>query len=308
MDAIAGQVAAVRRFNRYYTRRIGVLGEGLLGSGFSLAQMRVLWELAHHAGLTASQLEASLGMDAGYLSRLLKDFRARGLVKASASTADARARHLELTTKGARAFAPLERRSGEAVREALAPLAAGDRERLVAAMAAIERLLGGGEGAVPAAVVVREPRPGDFGWVIQRHGALYAEEYGWDATFEALVAEIVAKYIRALKPGRERAWIAERDGGRVGCVFLVERSASVAQLRLLLVEPGARGLRIGSQLVEECLRFARAAGYRKVMLWTNDILHSARHIYERADFRLVKSEKHRSFGKDLVGQNWELKL
>lgn len=306
-DPAAGRVAAVRRFNRFYTRRIGLLGNSMYGSDFSLAQMRVLWELAHRAGITASGLEERLGMDRGYLSRILGSFRERGFVRAATARHDGRVRHLRLTGKGRKAFAPFDRRSDEEVRATISGLTGAQQHRLVGAMRAIEALLEGAGGSdVPFSL--REPRPGDFGWVIHRHGALYAQEYGWDATFEALVAGIVAKFVRDFQPKRERCWIAERDGEIAGCVFLVERSATVSQLRLLLVEPSARGLGIGSALVAQCLRFARDAGYRKVVLWTNDILHSARRIYEGAGFRLVKEGKHTSFGHRLVGQTWELKL
>jgi DNA-binding MarR family transcriptional regulator/N-acetylglutamate synthase-like GNAT family acetyltransferase len=306
-DHAAGRVAAVRRFNRFYTRRIGLLGSSMYGSAFSLAEMRVLWELAHHAGVTASELEERLGMDRGYLSRILGSFRERGFVRAATARHDGRVRHLELTAKGRKAFAPFDRRSDEEVRATISGLTGAQQDRLVGAMRAIEALLeGAGEGDAP--FTLREPKPGDFGWLIHRHGALYAQEYGWDATFEALVAGIVAKFVRDFQPERERCWIAERDGEIAGCVFLVERSAAVSQLRLLLVEPSARGLGIGSALVAQCLRFARDAGYRKVVLWTNDILHSARRIYERAGFRLVKEERHTSFGHRLVGQTWESRL
>jgi DNA-binding MarR family transcriptional regulator/N-acetylglutamate synthase-like GNAT family acetyltransferase len=306
-DPAAGRIGAVRRFNRFYTRRIGLLGNSMYGSEFSLAEMRVLWELAHHAGVTASELEERLGMDRGYLSRILGSFRERGFARAATARHDARVRHLRLTGKGRKAIAPFDRRSDEEVRATISGLTLAQQDRLVGAMRAIEALLEGGGGA-DAPFSLREPRPGDFGWVIHRHGALYAQEYGWDATFEALVAGIVAKFVRDFQPKRERCWIAERDGEIAGCVFLVERSATVSQLRLLLVEPSARGLGIGSALVAQCLRFARDAGYRKIVLWTNDTLHSARRVYEGAGFRLVEEEKHTSFGHRLVGQTWELKL
>ena len=305
--APADRVAAIRRFNRFYTRRIGLLNDALLGSEFSLAEMRVLWELAHDEHATASWLREQLGMDAAYLSRILRSFRERGLLRTAPADHDARIRRLQLTEKGRRAFAPLDRRSGEEVRATIAALSGGNQDRLVHAMRAIESLLEDKRGD-SGAFAVREPRPGDFGWVIHRHGAIYAQEYGWNTGVEALTAEIVAKYLRDYKPEREHCWIAERDGEILGCVFLVERSASVAQLRLLLVEPSARGMGIGSELVAQCMRFAQAAGYRKITLWTNSILHSARHIYERAGFKLVRSAKHRSFGRALVGQNWELSL
>jgi DNA-binding MarR family transcriptional regulator/N-acetylglutamate synthase-like GNAT family acetyltransferase len=304
----AGRVAAVRQFNRFYTRRVGLLTDAMYGSDFSLVEMRVLWELAHHAGVTASELEKRLGIDPGYMSRILRSFRDRGLARAVTARHDGRVRHLELTAKGRKAFAPFDRRSGEEVKAALSHLSAAEQDRLVGAMRSIESLLGVAAGSDPGTFTVREPRPGDYGWVIHRHGVLYAEEYGWDATFEALVAEIVARFVRDFQPKRERCWVAEREGAIVGCVFLVERSATVSQLRLLLVEPSARGLGVGTGLVRQCVAFARAAGYRKMTLWTNDILHSARRIYQRAGFTLAKSEAHTSFGKKLVGQSWEMKL
>ncbi len=320
-DPAAGRIAAVRQFNRFYTRRAGLLSNAMYGSDFSLAEMRVLWELAHHAGVTARELEERLGLDPGYMSRILRGFRDRGLARAVTAKHDGRVRHLELTPRGRKAFAPFERRSGEEVRASMAHLSDADEERLVGAMRSIASLLErdragtdpGQTGVRPrsdpgAAFALREPRPGDYGWIIHRHGVLYAREYAWDATFEALVAEIVSRFVRDFQPKRERCWVAERGGEIVGCIFLVERSATVSQLRLLLVEPAARGLGVGTELVRQCIEFARAAGYRKMTLWTNDILHSARRIYRRAGFMLVASEAHTSFGHRLVGQNWELKL
>lgn len=304
---IAERVAAVRRFNRFYTRRLGVLNEALLGSAFSLAEMRVLWELAHHQGISASWLEDELGMDAGYVSRILRKFKEQGFIASQPAAHDSRIRELRLTERGRKAFGLLDMRSEEEVRTTVEKLKEPQRDRLTHAMGTIEDVL----GANPAAswpYVMRAPVPGDFGWVVERHGALYAREYGWDRTFEALVAEIVAKYLRNHDPQREHAWIAEREGERVGCVFLVERSSQVAQLRLLLVEPTARGMGIGATLVNECIRFARNAHYRKMVLWTNSVLHAARHLYENAGFRLVKHAKHASFGHSLVGQTWELNL
>jgi DNA-binding MarR family transcriptional regulator/N-acetylglutamate synthase-like GNAT family acetyltransferase len=306
-DLATGRVAAVRRFNRFYTRRIGLLSNAIYGSDFSLAEMRVLWELAHEEGVTASRLEERLGIDPGYLSRILRSFRERGFARAATAQHDGRVRHIALTAKGRKAFAPFERRSGEEVQAAIASLSDAGQDRLVAAMRTIEALLESKSGD-GGAFRLRDPRPGDFGWVIHRHGALYAQAYGWDSAFEALVAGIVARFVRDFRPKRERCWIAERADEIVGCVFLVERSATVAQLRLLLVEPAARGLGVGTELVAQCVGFARAAGYRKMMLWTNDLLHSARRLYQRAGFRLVKQEKHASFGQRLVGQYWELKL
>lgn len=306
-DDGARRVAAVRRFNRFYTRRIGVLNDALLGSGFSLAEARVLWELAHQDNLTASTLEAALGLDAGYLSRVLAGFRARGYVSSSASARDARVRELRLTARGRKALAPLERRAVREVRRMLSRLAPGGQERLLAAMAAIETLLGE-PAREPRAFVLRDPAPGDFGWIVERHGALYAREHGWDASFEALVASIVGRFMGSRKPAREHAWIAEREGERLGCVLVVERSPRVAQLRLLLVEPAARGMGVGSALVEQCIRFARDAGYRKIMLWTQASLAAARRIYAAQGFRKVRVERHHSFGRELVGEDWQLAL
>ena len=310
MDELAPLVEAVRHFNRFYTRRIGVLQEGLLQSPFSLAQARVLYELAHRENPAASALARDLGLDAGYLSRILKGFGKRGLVRKSRSESDARQSILSLTAKGRRAFAALDAQSSEEVRDMAGELAPAGRGQLEGAMQTIERLLGGHTMGAPLAVpyVLRPHQPGDMGWVAHRHGVLYAREYGWDESFEALVAEIAAKFIRKFDPQRERCWMAERAGEVVGSVFLVKRSKNVAQLRLLLVEPCARGLGIGRRLVEECIRFARQRGYRKIMLWTNDVLTAARAIYERAGFQLVEESRHHSFGKDLVGQNWELDL
>jgi DNA-binding MarR family transcriptional regulator/GNAT superfamily N-acetyltransferase len=309
VDELAPLVEAVRHFNRFYTRRIGVLQEGLLQSPFSLAQARALYELAHRENPAASALARDLGLDAGYLSRILKGFEKRGLVRRSRSESDGRQSILSLTAKGRRAFAALDAQSSDEVRGMAGKLAPADRGQLAGAMQTIERLLGGDTAAAaPVPYVLRPHQPGDMGWVAHRHGVLYAQEYGWDESFEALVAEIAAKFIRGFDPQRERCWMAERAGEVVGSVFLVKRSKNVAQLRLLLVEPGARGLGIGRRLVEECIRFARQRGYRKITLWTNDVLTAARTIYERAGFRLVEESRHHSFGKDLVGQNWELDL
>ena len=301
------RITAVRRFNRFYTRQIGLLREGYLESPFSLTQVHVLYELAHREDPTASKLARDLELDAGYLSRILGGFERRGLVDKRRSEADGRQALLRLTERGWEAFAPLDRRSHDDIGALLNRMPEAEQERAVEAMVTIERLLGAEpEPRVP--YVLRPPQPGDLGWVVQRHGALYAREYGWDETFEALVAEIVAKFVRSYDPRRERCWIAEKDAQNVGSVLCVQKSPTVAQLRLLLVEPEARGLGIGKRLVDECIRFARAVGYRKVMLWTNDVLVAARRMYERAGFRLVEEEQHHSFGHDLVGQNWELKL
>ena len=306
--AFARRVADVRRFSRFYTRQVGLLGDGYLDSPFSLTEARVLYELANREHAVAAELVRELGLDAGYLSRILASFKRRGLVEKRASSADARRTELRLTKRGRTVFATLDRRSRDDIGTQLAALAVADQERLVGAMGTVERLLGDPQGAPSGSYVLRAPRPGDYGWVVQRHGALYAEEYGWNEEFEGLVAGIVGKFVEHLDPTRERCWIAERDGENVGCVFAVKQSATVAKLRLLLVEPSARGLGIGKRLVDECIAFSRAAGYKRLRLWTNSVLHAARHIYEEAGFELVAEDRHRSFGKDLVGQTWELKL
>ena len=301
------RVAATRRFNRFYTQKIGVLHEGLLQSPFSLAQSRVLYELAHRKSPAASELARDLGLDAGYLSRILQSFAKKRLVVKRASQSDRRQSHLSLTTKGRQAFATLDRRSHDEVAVMLGGLSPEEQRRLIAAMREIEKLLA--RPREPGAPFILRPhRAGDIGWVIHRHAVLYTQEYKWDEQVEALTAEIGAKFIRTFDSRRERCWIAERNGEIVGSVFLVKESDVIAKLRLLLVEPAARGLGIGRRLVEECIRSARMMGYRTLTLWTNDVLHAARHIYERAGFRLVKEERHRSFGHDLVGQHWELTL
>ena len=303
----AHRVAAVRSFNRFYTRQIGLLHEGYLDSPFSLTEVRVLYELAHRQTATASALGRELGLDAGYLSRIIRRFENRGLIDRRPSGGDGRQRLLRLTERGQQAFAPLNARSSEQVGAMLNRLSTAQQDRLVEAMATIEGLLG--ERPDPRTPYLLRPhRPGDMGWVVHRHGALYAEEYGWDEQFEALVATIVAKFLEHFDPKRERCWIAERDGQPVGSVFLVKHSKTVAKLRLLLVEPRARGLGIGARLVEECVHFARSVGYRKMILWTNSVLHAARRIYEKAGFRLVHAEPHHSFGHDLIGETWELDL
>jgi DNA-binding MarR family transcriptional regulator/GNAT superfamily N-acetyltransferase len=298
---------AVRRFTRFYTGRLGVLQEGLLDSAFSLTEARVLYELANRSRPTATDLGRDLGLDPGYLSRILKRFEAAGLLERARSNQDARQSHLALTEAGRAAFVPLDRASREQVGRLLSGLSDADQRRLVEAMGTIEALLGeAGEPKAP--YTLRPHRPGDMGWIVHRHGALYAQEYGWDDTFEALVAEIAATFIKDFDPKRERCWIAEKDGEIVGSVLLVRQSEEVAKLRLLYVEPKARGLNIGRRFVEECIRFARSAGYRRITLWTNDVLHAARKIYADAGFTLVAAEPHRSFGQDLVGENWELTL
>jgi len=306
-NGLAPHVESVRRFNRFYTKRIGVLGERLLQSPFSLTEARVLYELAHHERTTATELGGELGLDAGYLSRVLAAFKKRGLIARKPSETDGRQSVIWLTEKGRKAFAELNARSRNEIEAALNGLSPADQNRLIEAMGVIEGLLGAEpEHSVP--YIIRPHQPGDMGWVTHRHGVLYNEEYGWDEQFEALVAEITAKFIRDYDPKQERCWIAERGGAVVGSVFLVKKSKTVAQLRLLLVEPNARGMGIGKRLVNECVRFARQTGYKKITLWTNSVLDAARSIYERAGFQLIHEEPHNSFGHGLVGQNWELKL
>jgi DNA-binding MarR family transcriptional regulator/GNAT superfamily N-acetyltransferase len=301
------RVDAVRRFNRFYTRQIGVLSRGYLDSPFSLTQVRVLYELAHRQQTTATELAADLGLDEGYLSRVLRAFHARGLIARKTAERDGRWSVLWLTAQGRRVIGPLETRARRQIAAILKPLGADEQTRLVSAMDAIEGLLGRRD-APPAPYVLRAHRPGDMGWVVHRHGALYAQEYGWNEEFEALVAGIVAKFIEHLDPKRERCWIAEQDGRFLGCVFLVKTSKTLAKLRLLLVEPEARGLGLGTRLVDECIRFARQTGYRKMTLWTNSVLHAARRIYERTGFTMVHRESHHSFGHDLTSETWERAL
>lgn len=299
---LESRIADVRRFTRFYTQRAGVLQP--IYAPFSLTEARVLFELAGREGRTASDIRAELGLDAGYLSRILRRFESKGLLRKSPAEDDARRRLLALTERGAKAFARLDARSREEVGAMLAPLRAADQDPLLAAMATVERLLGA--PGQSDAIAIAPPRPGDAGWVIARHGALYAQEYGFDAEFEALVAEIVLAFMRSHDAARERCWIAKRGGENVGSVFLVRETETVAKLRLLIVEPSARGLGVGHRLVEACLGFAREAGYRKVALWTQQNLTAARRIYEQAGFQLVREEPHRSFGQDLVGEYWEL--
>lgn len=301
------RVAAVRRFNRFYTRRIGALNEGLLASPFSLSEVRVMFEMAHRPNVTASALREELGLDPGYLSRMLRSFEQRGHLERTSSDADGRVAHLNLTARGREAFGALDRRASDEVRDLLATLPVPAQRQLLAAMQTIEGVLDA-PAEKATLYLLRSHQPGDMGWVVHRHGVLYAQEYGWDERFEALVAEVVASFIQNFDPQRERCWIAEKDGEIVGSVFLVKKSKTVAKLRLLLVEPSARGLGLGMRLVDECIRFARQVGYRRMTLWTNNVLDAARHIYERAGFRLVNEEPHARFGKNLLGQTWERDL
>jgi DNA-binding MarR family transcriptional regulator/GNAT superfamily N-acetyltransferase len=304
------RVDAVRRFNRFYTKQIGVLHEGLLRSPFSLAEVRVLYELAHHENPLASAIARELGLDRGYLSRILRNFVKRGLVEKKRSPSDGRRNPLALTTLGRRTFAPLEHRADEEVGVMLGELPAQEQARLVGAMETVEGLLGAPKekGSDRCAYSLRSHHPGDMGWVVHRHGVLYAQEYGYNEEFEALVATIVGEFIQNFDAKRERCWIAERAGEIVGSVFLVKKSKSVAKLRLLYVEPSARGLGIGRRLVDECIHFAREAGYKRITLWTQSHLDAARGIYKKAGFRLVDEKPHHSFSLDLVAETWDLDL
>jgi DNA-binding MarR family transcriptional regulator/GNAT superfamily N-acetyltransferase len=302
--------ARVRRFNRFYTRRIGLLDAGHLHMPFSLAEARVLYEVAHLNRPTATTLITTLDLDAGYLSRLLRGLRQRGLLTARTAPGDRRRRELALTATGRKAFGQLDARATDAIASMLQRLTAPARDRLLASLGTVEALL---DDATPARtapqVALRPPEPGDLGWVVQRHGELYAEEYGWDASFERLVAKIVGEFAAADSGPGNRCWIATLDGQRAGCVFLMpSASQAVGKLRLLLVEPWARGYGLGGRLVATCIAGAKEAGHQTLTLWTNDVLAAARRLYERAGFRLVKSERHRSFGKGLVGQTWDLAL
>ena len=300
-------VSAVRAFNRFYTRKLGVLDQQLLKSPFSLSEARVLYELAHRGNLAAKQIGIELGLDPGYLSRIIQKFDEDGLITRRPLPTDRRQYQLELTAKGRQAFAKVERSSQDDVAAMLAALPPGGVQRLIEAMTAIERLLGAPQDPSPRAIL-RDPRPGDMGWVVQSHGELYAREYGFDASFEALVAEIAGKFLAAFDPSRERCWIADIDGTQVGSVFLVKASDDVAKLRLLLVDPAGRGQGLGRRLVGECISFAQACGYRKITLWTQSILLPARKIYQDAGFVLVGAEPHRSFGQSLIGETWEREL
>lgn len=308
-DVHPSQIEAVRRFNRDYTRRIGVLRPGLLDSPYSLTEVRVMYELAHRDGAGAAELAQTLDLDRGYLSRILKRFAASGLLSRKTMPGDARRQRLGLTAKGRRVFASLEQRSRQQVEAMLGPLDRSGRERFLSALDAIQHTLSATPAPAPAPVVLRQHRPGDIGWVVQRHGELYFREYGYDERFEALVAEIAAGFVQHLDPRRERCWIAERDGERLGCIFLVAKSKTVAKLRLLLVEPGARGLGLGRRLVEECVRFAREAGYRRIVLWTQGELDAARHLYAATGFHKTSESRHDDFGqRGLIAETWELKL
>lgn len=307
MSDIQTRAAELRAFNRFYTKRIGVLREGLLGSPLSLTETRVLYELAARESVVAAELARDLELDPGYLSRLLAAFKRKRWIAITADKADKRRRSIALTKTGRAAFEPLNRRSQDEAAALLSALDPDAQRKLLEAQRSVRQLLG--DDTVPSPpIVLRSHRPGDIGLVAHRHGVLYAQEYGWDERFEALVAGILAKFINDFQPQRERCWIAERNGEFVGCVFVVEKDKHTAQLRLLLVEPAARGYGLGKQLVAECIRFARHKGYKKMVLWTNSVLDAARHIYEKFGFTLVGQGKHTSFGKKLVEQTWELVL
>ena len=305
--ALAAPVSVIRRFNRFYTKHIGVLHEGYVGSPFSLTEVRVLYELAHQDDLTSAELARELGVDSGYLSRILRSFEQRELIEKTRSESDARQTHLRLTDAGQSAFASLDARTDDEIAGLIERVARDDWRRLTDAMRTIERVLAP-QPQAKRPYLIRTHQPGDIGWVVYRHGILYAREYGWDERFEALVAQIVAEFIHNFDGRRERCWIAEQDGERVGSVFLVKKTDTIAKLRLLLVEPKARGLGIGQRLVDECIRFARQAKYERITLWTNSVLHAARRIYEAAGFTLVNEEPHSMFGEPLVGQTRELDL
>jgi len=302
------RIAAVRRFNRFYTRQIGVLRKTYLGSRYSLAEMRVLYEIAHGAQ-TATEVGHTLDLDAGYLSRVLRNFEKAGLITRKPSPDDARQSRLALTAKGARTYAPYEKRSQDTVAEMLGTLEPNDQAKLIDAMAAIESLLGGQAPKEKPHVILRQPRHGDFGWIVSRHAELYAQEYGWGDPFEGLCAQIVADFVNNYDATRERCWIAEMNGENVGTVMLVkDKEPGVARIRLLIVDPKARGLGLGARLTDECVKFSRAAGYTKITLWTHSILTAARHCYEKAGFTLTSSEPRHSWGKDVVAEFWDLKL
>ena len=308
-SAIQQATAAVRRFNRFYTRQIGVLRKTYLDSPYSLGEMRVLYEIVHAGARTASDIARALDLDAGYFSRVLRNFEKQGLITRKTSREDARQSQLAMTARGLKTFAPYERRSQQQAGAMLGKLEPAQQAKLVAAMRTIEGLLDG--NAAPEQkpdYILRQPKPGDFGWIVTRHAELYAQEYGWIEPFEGLCAQIVADFANKNDPTCERCWIAELNGENVGTVMLVKDSDDVARLRLLLVDPKGRGLGLGARLVDECVRFARAAGYKKITLWTHSILTAARHVYEKAGFTLTSSEKKHSWSKDVVAEYWDMEL
>jgi DNA-binding MarR family transcriptional regulator/N-acetylglutamate synthase-like GNAT family acetyltransferase len=305
------RIAKVRRFNRFYTRQLGVLRKTYLDSPYSLGEARLLYEIANGGAPTASDIGRALDLDAGYLSRTLRNFEKRGLIDRTASTSDARQSHLALSARGRKAFAPLERRSQRDTAAMLAALQPADAARLIAAMTTIEEVLGGAtecDGRADRRTILRAPQAGDFGWIVKRHAELYQQEYGWVEPFEGVCAQIVADFINKFDRKRERCWIAELDGDNVGSIMLAKDSPTVARIRLLLVDPKARGLGLGARLTDESIRFARRAGYKKMTLWTHSVLTAARHIYQKAGFKLMRSERHRSWGRPVVSEHWDLVL
>jgi DNA-binding MarR family transcriptional regulator/N-acetylglutamate synthase-like GNAT family acetyltransferase len=303
------RIAAVRGFNRFYTRQIGVLRKTFLDSPYSLGEARVLYEIASGRSSTATEIGRALDLNAGYLSRVLRNFEKCGLIERKASARDARQSHLRLSARGRKAYAPLEQRSQRDTGALLGKLEPGEQARLIAAMTTIETLLRGEtQTASQPGYFLRAPRPGDFGWIVKRNAELYAQEYQWREPFEGVCAQIVADFVNQFDPKRERCWIAEMNGENVGCIFLAKDSATVARIRLLLVDPKARGLGLGARLVDECLRFARRTGYNKVTLWTHSVLTAARHIYEKAGFKLMRSERHKDWGPPVVSEHWDLEL
>jgi DNA-binding MarR family transcriptional regulator/ribosomal protein S18 acetylase RimI-like enzyme len=307
---LEARIAAVRRFSRFYTRQLGLLQESLVHTRFSLSEARVLYELAHRDSVTASELATDLDLDHGYLSRILRRFAEDGLLAKKRAPDDARQSLITITAKGRKAFAPLNKGSHDQVAAMLQQLSSADQSRVVGAMNTVETLLGASSQSSPSvpAIILRTHQPGDMGWVTSAHGALYAQEYGWNIEFEALVAKITAEFIENFDAKRERCWIAELDGERVGSVFVVRKNDDIAKLRLLIIDPRARGLKLGRRLVEECLRFAKAAGYSAMTLWTQSNLTAARAIYQRAGFTLTAQEPHHSFGADLIGETWDINL
>lgn len=308
MSEIDEHIAAVRRFNRFYTQRLGILQEAWLDSPYSLSEARVLYELSQRDGITATAIGSELGLDPGYLSRMLRDFEKKGLIARSPSPDDGRQSLVSITAKGRKAFAPLEKRTLEQVGSSLTHLSSSDQRRLVAAMGTVRNLLER-SSETPREARLRAPRHGDFGWIVSRHAELYAEEYGWTEPFEGLCAQIVADYVNKLDPKKERCWIAELNGEPVGCAMLVkDEKPGIARIRLVLVDPSARGLGLGHRLTQECTRFARKAGYKGITLWTHSVLTAARHVYKQAGFTLTSSEKRKSWGKDVVSEIWDLTL
>ena len=303
------RIAAARRFNRFYTRQIGVLRKTFLDSPYSLGEARVLYEIASHDAPTASDVGRALDLDAGYLSRLLRNFEKRGLIKRKVSARDARLSHLALSRSGHAAYRSLDERSERDMAAMLGKLKPAEQERLVAAMATIETLLGDEATPAPKAkYILRAPLPGDFGWIVKRNAEIYAQEYGWQAPFEGVCAQIVADFVNKFDARWERCWIAEINGDNVGCIFVAKDSDTVARIRLLIVEPNARGLGLGARLVDECVSFARDAGYKQMTLWTHSVLTAARHIYEKAGFKLQRTEQHSDWGPAVVSEHWDLEL